>query len=161
MIKKIITIAMVVLATLFLVGAASATSLTPDSEVKNIPVGGSVSFTLTLSSSQTESGVLAWTTFDTPITASVDGAATGATGTTPSFAVVKDTPQTHTLTVYADANAVQGHTYYVQVDYLGQNLRLRAMVSPAVEPIPELNTMALTSVGMIGLLGMIMLRRRM
>ncbi len=150
-----------VLATLLTAGAASASSLVPDQEIKNIPVGGSVSFTLTLTSSYTESGVLTWQVYNSPpITASVDGAAIGATGTTPSFAVIKNIPQTHTLTVYADQNAVVGQSYDVQVNYLGQNLILRAMVTPTVEPIPEVSTMALTSVGMLGLLGMVMLRRR-
>lgn len=150
-----------VLAILLATGTASATSIVPDQEVKNVPIGGSVSFTLTLTSSYTESGTLTWQVFNSPpITASIDGAAIGAFGTTPSFAVIAGVPQTHTLTVYADATAVPNQLYDIQVNYLGQNLILRAMTTPAVDPIPEMNTMALTSVGMIGLLGMVFYRRK-
>lgn len=161
MVNKMIMTVTFVLVALLTVGTASATSLVPDSEVKNIPIGGSVSFTLTLNPSKTESGALTWEVFNTPpITASVDGAAIGATGTTPSFAVSAGVSQTHTLTVYADSSAVEGQLYDIQVNYLGQNLILRAMTTPAVNPIPETSTMALTSVGVIGLLGMVMFRRR-
>lgn len=150
MVKKMITIA-AILMTLFVGVAYAAATLTLDDLNKNVPIGGSVHFTVTLNTDT--AGELKWYSAS-PITATIDGVSGG------SMSIASAGETTHDLEVFAPGTAVKGHVYKVKVMFLDEEAELEAVATGSVEPIPELNTMALTSVGIIGLLGMVMFKRR-
>jgi hypothetical protein len=146
---------------MLLAGIASATSLVPDSEIKNIPIGGTVDFTLTLNPSYTETGSLEWQTFDAPITARINNVGTFAlSGSYGPFSVTKLVSKTFILTVAADSNAVVGQQYDVEVDYLNTVSVIKARATTTVDPVPELSTSILTITGLVGLVLLINTRRR-
>lgn len=150
MTKKMTTIA-IVLMTLFVGAAYAAATIGLDDLNKNVPIGGSVHFTVTLNTDT--AGDLKWSAANPPISATMDGDSSGSISVSPG-------ETTHDFEVFADTTAVQGKVYKLKLIFLNEEQDIEAVATGSVEPIPELNTMALTSLGVIGLLGMVMFRRR-
>jgi len=144
-------------------GLASATAqLTVDELEKEVPLGGTVDFTITVLDSEAQpAAALGWHTYDPLITANIPGSGTlTQNGAYTPIAIVANTPTAFTLKVAADPNAVLNNKVRVKVLYFNTELDLEALVTAAVIPTPELPTSALMSVGLIGLFGMVYLRRK-
>lgn len=151
---------LVLMVAIVMIGTANAGSqLTVDDIDKEVPVGGSVSFTLTLNTSDSGTGRFDWFTLpiDPVISTDIDGDTDGSI----SFSNTPNVDQTFTLTVTAGDGATVGNTYETTVEYYGGTpVRLKAMVTAGTPVIPEANTAILTSAGIIGLIGLITIRRR-
>lgn len=165
MIRKAIMVVMAVLVALFMVGTASAGSaIGLDKITKNVPIGGTVDFKVTLQTSNTGPGVIAWRIDQTdPITANLESEPLSKFG-----GIIVSTPpetQTFILTVAAGEDAVVGQEYIVRLSYCtgtepceGNTARARA--EAGVIPTPELSTSILTATGLIGLIGLVRMRRK-
>ncbi len=139
----------------------AASYITPDDKVKDIIPGGIATFYIKLSTTD-GSGQLKWSINGAePITAKIDSESFDKHG----YVDVTYPPEDHyyTLTVQTDGVLVDGEEYEVQLDYevpgshlAGETLRARAYVGVMV---PELSTTILSTVGLIGLLGLLRFRR--
>lgn len=150
MTKKIITIA-VVLMTLFIGGAYAAATIGLDALVKDVPIGGDVTFTVTLDTDTT--GDLLWST-QSPLTATMDGDSSG------SISITSTGVSTHALKVAAGSGAVVGQKYKIKLIFLNSEQDIEAVATAGGVPVPELSTSILTATGLVGLLGMVMFRKR-
>ena len=158
MIKKIITM----LITMFvLIGTASAGyNLTLPVKDKEIPIGGETTFAVILTTDPgITNGTLAWEVVDgAPISAKLDGASFASSG---EISVDTDTlvPVTYTLTVQTVSGAIVGAVYEVYVSYCKEDTcednRVRASATGTVVPTPELSTGILSTVGLLGLFGLV------
>lgn len=165
MVRKAIMVIMVVLVTLFVAGTASAgSSINLDEITKNVPIGGTVDFTVTLQTSNTGPGVIAWRIESgDPITAKLESEPLDKFG----YITVTTPPssQPFTLTVKAGDGAVVGQEYLVRLSYCtgtgpceGNTARARAEAGAI--PTPELSTSILTATGLIGLIGLVRMKRK-
>lgn len=159
MVKKAMMAVMAVLVVLFMVGTASAdTTITLDSLTKDVPIGGTVDFTVTLSSDT--NGSLQWDVAipADPITAKIAPGAFAKSGNV--GVTVPPNVQIFTLTVKAEDGAVVGQKYKVKVKYFNTEQDLEAMATAGTIPTPELSTSILTAAGLIGLIGLVRYRRK-
>lgn len=162
----LLTVLISVLTILSTVNPVSAGSVIGLDEItKDVPIGGTVDFTVTLQTTNTGPGVMAWRVnpMNQPITAELDNKGLSKFGfvsinTPPS-------PKTFTLTVAAGNGAVVGHEYLVELNYCtgtepceGNTAIARAQAG--VIPTPELSPSILTAVGLIGLIGLVRMRRK-
>lgn len=162
----------IILATLFLVGTASAiqtpdATITPSTSTKNVIIGSStgVDFVLTLTALKGNAvgeGTLIWDSGDSTIVARMDN--TGSFVSSGSFDVttVLNSPQDHTLTVKTADGVINGQSYPITINFCRPDSgecvgtgKVRATASATVIPTPELSTSVFTAVGLIGLLGMV------
>ena len=155
-----------VLAVLLLAGAASAgTTVTLPVNTKDVAIGGSTTFDVVLATSHEGNGTLNWEADDSAITATLDGGTLATSGHI-DVVTVKNVPQSHTLTVVVGAGAVVGQEYSVDVNYcygnpaVCDNGKIKARAEATVIPTPELSTVILTSGGLIGMLGLMRIRRK-
>jgi hypothetical protein len=154
-----------VLAVLLLAGAASAGStVTLPVDTKNVAIGGSTNFNVVLNTSYQGPGTLNWVTGDPAITATLDGGALATSGHI-DVNTEKNVEQVHTLTVAIGSGAVVGQEYIVDINYCHGNGKcedsnIRARAEGTVIPTPELGTSILTATGLVGLLGLVRMRRK-
>jgi len=145
--------------------ASAGSSLAVDNVQKTISPGGTQTFKLTLTTTNSGTGTLTWWS-DAGISAAIDGDADGSH----SFTI--SSPNTFTLEVNADPTIVDGTEYITTVMYSGGDcldangnskpscrVALGALVTPGVIT-PEVSTVGLMSVGIIGLIGLVKLRRK-
>lgn len=152
--RKIIIPLIVLLSAVSLASAGPAvldvTPLTQD-----IPVGTTGTYALTLTT--TVAGALSWDTGTPLLSASIDGAPAGQTG---SIAVGVGT-SAHTLSVTPLSGITIGTPYDIDLSHTqGGGVTAKATATAGVVPIPELSTVALMSAGMIGLFGLVRVRRK-
>lgn len=150
MTKKIMAIA-VVLMTLFVGGALAAATIGLDKLVKDVPIGGDVHFTVTLDTDT--AGDLEWHAAS-PLIATMDGDSSG------SISISSPGVSTHDLKVSAGSGVVVGQKYKITLIFLNTAQDIEAVATAGGVPVPELSTSILTAAGMIGLLGMVMFRKR-
>ncbi len=154
-----------VLAVLLLAGAASAGStVTLPVDTKEAPIGGSITYDVVLNTSHPGPGNLTWVTGDPAITATLDGGTLATSGYI-HVNTVKNVEQPHTLTVAVGSGAVVGHEYSVDINYCSEkgeceDEEIKARAEATVIPTPELSTVILTSGGLVGMLGLMRIRRK-
>ncbi len=154
-----------VLAVLLLAGAASAGStVTLPVDTKNVAIGGSTNFNVVLNTSFQGPGTLNWVTGDPAITATLDGGAPATSGHI-NVNTAKNVEQAHTLTVAIGSGAVVGQEYIVDINYCHGNGKcedeeIKARAEGTVIPTPELSTVALMSAGLVGIFGLVRIRRK-
>ncbi len=159
-----------VLAVLLLAGAASAGStITLPVPTKDVAIGSSTDFNVVLDTTHEGNGTLNWETDNSSITATLDGGTLATSGSIP-VTTVKNEPQSHTLTVVVGSGAVVGQEYSVDINYCYakgnsgkekcEDGKIKARAEATVVPTPELSTVILTSGGLVGMLGLMRIRRK-
>lgn len=166
MIKRV---TMVILTMLIATGIASAADqiAVDPSTVLDIDVGAIGHFTLTLkTSADAKGGNLDWASDNSLIWAGIDGAPTGQFGVKAisTSSTCSGTPQICTQTFDLQVEPQSGITlneqHDITVTYKNAKGVAKAMATASGNPIPELSTIALTSAGLIGLIGLVRFRRK-
>jgi hypothetical protein len=148
-------IALIVLfSTMGLANASPATlDLNPLSQ--DIEVGTTGTYNLTLNT--TSSGYLSWETENPFLNASIDSALPGQTGNIS----VGTGLSPHTLYVTPLSGITIGTQYDITIWHTqGAGKVAKATATAGVIPIPELSTIALTSAGILGLIGLTRIQRK-
>lgn len=143
---------------------AAATSVTPDQEIKVISPGTCGYFDLTVTPSYSETAYLRWDT-NNPVTAWIAPPAYSGTttesGRTSDFGVTSNVRVIHKMDVCMASGAPSG-VYEIWVEYFGNasgRFKLRAVTEPAAMT-PEANTGTLMGVGLLGMFGLVAMKRR-
>ena len=166
--RRIISVLSVLL---LIVGLASAyATLVVAPLTQNAVIGGAaVPYTLTLVTDETGAKSLTWMTSDPSIIAVIGPvggpyAAYGQSGNynfvIPAGGCPSATPCTFDLKVKATAGATVGQQYDVTSWYGTLPFTIKAVATGSVVPIPEVSTVILTSAGLIGLIGLVIFRRK-
>lgn len=144
---------------LLMTGVAIAyAELTIEPNTQNIDVGDTGTYTVTLDTSDVGPTALQWSTSNPKILARIGGGSFEQFGSY-AFDSVGGV-QTFTLEVQPQDGATLGTTYHIKVRYLDLEGEVAAMVTGDVVPVPEVSTIALTSMGLIGLLGLVRIQRK-
>ncbi len=155
----------IVLAVLLLAGAASAGStITLPVPTKDVAIGSSTDFNVVLDTTHQGNGTLNWETSDSAITATLNGGTLATSGHI-DIVTVKKVPQSYTLTVAVGSGAVVGQEYSVDINYCYangkcDNGKIKAKAEGTVIPTPELGTIVLMSAGLVGIFGLVRIRRK-
>lgn len=160
--RKITAILMVMLSVV--VAGAYATLLVSPLEQDVVIGDGPVTYTITLNTDETGTGYVNWATEDPSIIAAV-GPVGGPFGTLEQVGTYSFTSpggeQTFEMQVRAVEGAVNGEKYDIAVSYAdGAPFNVKALATATADPVPELSTIVLTSAGLIGLLGLVMTRKK-
>jgi hypothetical protein len=156
--KIIATVALVMLlSTAMIASAGSTVAVNPLNQ--NINIGSTGTYTLTLDTTYTGPASLKWDADSAFVVASINGQPLAQTGTY-SFTSTGGV-QTFTL----EAKPLSGVTVGTETDILvafsqGGSITAKASASAGVIPAPELSTVTLMSAGMIGLFGLVRIKRR-
>ncbi len=159
-----------VLAVLLTAGAVSAGStITLPVPTKDVDIGSSTDFNVVLDTTHPGNGTLNWETKDSAITATLDGGALAKSGHI-DVNTTKNVPQSHILTVAVGSGAVVNKEYSVEINYCyekGNSEKekcedgtVKAKAEATVVPTPELPTISLTVGGLVGILGLVRMRRK-
>lgn len=159
--KKTIMVIAAVLTVLLAAGIASAAGTLSVAQItvvplsQSIPIGSTGAYTVTLTSGAP--GDLYWDTQSADIDGSLDGAVPGQTGSVSTSSGTS----IHTLSITPKSGATVGLPYDIYLWHTqGGSTHIYASATAAVIPIPEVSTVALTSMGLIGLLGLVRLQRK-
>jgi len=148
-------IALIVLFSAVSLANASPAELRLDPLSQEIAVGSTGTYDLTLNT--TASGDLYWDTNSPFINASIDSALAGQTG----GISVGTGVSTHTLYVTPISGVTIGTLYDIDITHTqGGGIKVKAMATAGVIPIPEMSSIALTSIGILGLIGLARIPRK-
>jgi len=147
--------ALIVLFSAISLASAGPAELKLDPLSREIPVGTTGTYNLTLNT--TESGNLNWDTNSTFINASIDSALAGQTGNISVGTGIS----THILYVTPLSGITIGTLYDIDITHAqGGSTKAIAIATAGVVPIPELSTIAFTSFGILGLIGLMRISRK-
>lgn len=132
-------------------------SIEPDDQP--IDIGATGEYEVTLNTDGTGQSALQWATESPVILARINGVGSFAQFGTYTF-TSSGGIQLFTLEAQPQSGAVIGDRYDITVTYLNSAGTARAMVTGTVIPIPETGTIAMMSVGLLGLLGLANRRRQ-
>lgn len=167
MTKETIMILIVLLSMTGIASAGSNLNLLVDT--KEVQIGNSTGtdFTVLLNTSHNGPGRISWNTDDEPLEAKIDGANFSESG---EIQVVtdKNVEQSHILTVRTTRGATVGQEYSVYLNYCFGNggksecesEKAKAKAEATVLPTPELSTAVLMSAGLIGIFGLVRIRKK-
>lgn len=156
--KRSLLIAVTLLSIVTIASAYAILKIEPATQ--QIPVGTTGTYSIKLNTSDTGNGALQWSTSDDLILARIAGTGSLSRYGTYSFTNTANVEQTFTLEVQPQSGATINQEYEIEVDYKGTSGKVKAIATAGVEPIPELGTVVLTSTGLLGLIGLVMSRRR-
>ncbi len=150
--------------------ASAGSTLTLPVGIKDVKIGDPIGtdFEVILNTSHAGSGVISWDTSESFVQASMDGEPFSNSGHI-DVDTQKDREQAHTLTVRLTSGATIGEEYGVFLNYCYgerggsaqcQGNAAKAKAEATVNPTPELSTSILTATGLIGLVGLVRLRRK-
>ncbi len=156
--RRGLLMAVALLSIVTMVSAYATLKIEPATQ--QINVGTTGTYTIKLNTSDTGSAALQWSTSDDLILARIAGTGSLSRYGTYSFTNTANVEQTFTLEVQPQSGATINQEYEIEVDYKGTSGKVKAIATAGVEPIPELGTVVLTSTGLLGLIGLVMSRRR-
>ena len=161
--RKTFFIAMVMISLIGIAAAWANLGISPDTQ--SIYVGTYGYYTLTLDSSDSGSA-LNWATDSPTIVASIKDSSSASypadvqVGTLPISYTGGSGPHTYDLRVMPISGAVVPSTHDISVGFLTQQGWTKAVVTGSGNIVPELPTSTLLTVGLIGLIGIVKLRRK-
>lgn len=146
-----------------LTGIAGATgSITVDQLKKEVPLGGTTVFKVNATSADIQHGIIKWDTESPLITGNFTGTNYTQNGSSDVVSLMGN--DYFLFTVKVNPNAQVGKLYNIPLSLYTQDgvqqLKLQGLVTAGVVPIPELNSGVLISAGLVGLLGLVRLKRK-
>ena len=156
---------LILIAALMLPALAMAyAELTVDPDEQDIVFGDVGEYTLTLNTDETGAKQLTWDTGTPVILARVGkeddvGDQTFTQTGSYNFDSTGANGQEFILEVKPTDDAENGEHYDISVAYGATAYNIKALVTATVIPIPELSTIALTSAGLIGMIGLVRWRK--
>lgn len=170
--KNLLLLVVVSLLTIGVVSALDFATLDLDQRVKELPIGGTVDFTVyldvtTIGDNNPDQRTISWQIpGGYPIEAKLDSESYAKSGhmhfVPPSSS---EWSKTFTLAVKTTNGAEAGKAYPITISYcegggscFGETAV--AKTTAGVIPTPELSTSVLTAIGLVGLIGLVKLRRK-
>ena len=156
--KIIATVALVMLLSTAMIASAGST-VTVNPLNQQINIGSTGTYTLKLDTTYTGVAHLSWDTDNAFVVASINGkplAQTGQFDFTSTGGV-----QTFTLVAKPQSGITVGDETDILISFSqGGSITAKASATAGVIPAPELSTVTLMSAGMIGLFGLVRIKRR-